>query len=82
MFRDDCRILNTGSPYNVVAGWGSGNIDAVIEKYQREHRELEEKKLKMLAKKQVEDQRQRAARNLEAKDSARREPDEKKRRER
>ena len=81
MSRHERRILNTGSPYNVVAGWGSGNIDAVIERYQREHRELEEKKLKMLAKKQIEERHQQVVRNLETEEITRRELEKKQRRE-
>ena len=42
------RQFNSGSPYNVPAGNGSDNIDAVIAKYQKEAFEANEKKLQQL----------------------------------
>lgn len=45
--------LNTGSPWNVPAGQGSVNIDQVIEKYQKEANEAQEKKLQQLRENKV-----------------------------
>lgn len=42
------RQFNTGSPWNVPAGQGSINIDQVIEKYQNEANEVQERKLQQL----------------------------------
>ncbi|KAI9788438.1 MAG: hypothetical protein M1816_006874 [Peltula sp. TS41687] len=42
------EIFNTGSPWNVVAGQGGGSLDRLVEKYEREHREMEEKKVRNL----------------------------------
>ena len=42
------RQFNTGSPWNVPAGHGRVNIDQVIEKYERESYEEQEKKLQQL----------------------------------
>lgn len=48
------RIFNTGSPWNVVAGQGGVNLDGLIEKYTREHRELEEKKMRNMIRRKEE----------------------------
>lgn len=42
------RQFNTGSPWNVPAGQGRVNIDRVIEKYEKEAYEEQEKKLQQL----------------------------------
>ncbi|KAI9809068.1 MAG: hypothetical protein M1825_002357 [Sarcosagium campestre] len=42
------ETFNTGSPYNVVAGQGGGNIDHMVEYYRNESMENEEMKLKKL----------------------------------
>lgn len=55
------RIFNTGSPRNVIAGWGGGNVDQVIAKYEKEHRELEEKKVRKLVQRREEAEEARRA---------------------
>lgn len=42
------RIFNTGSPYNVSAGQGPRNMDAVVAHYEKQNAEAEEKKIKAL----------------------------------
>ena len=42
------RQFNTGSPWNVPAGQGGINLDKVIEKYQKELYEQQEKKLQQI----------------------------------
>ncbi|KAI9709356.1 MAG: hypothetical protein M1820_003476 [Bogoriella megaspora] len=42
------EFLNQGSPWNVPAGHGSANIDAVIEHYQKKNFEENEKRLKAM----------------------------------
>ncbi|KAI9681141.1 MAG: hypothetical protein M1817_002423 [Caeruleum heppii] len=42
------EIFNTGSPYNVAAGQGGGNLDQVLEHYRRLNREAEERKLRVI----------------------------------
>ena len=48
--------MNRGSPRNVVAGWGSANLDKVIEKYERELREVEEEKVVKMARRREEEE--------------------------
>ncbi|KAI9824238.1 MAG: hypothetical protein M1832_002045 [Thelocarpon impressellum] len=43
-----CRIFNTGSPYNVPAGHGGANLDTLIAHYEKENREVEERKARAL----------------------------------
>jgi len=38
------RIFNTGSPHNVVAGQGGGNIDQLVAHYDKLNSDAEEKK--------------------------------------
>lgn len=45
------RIFNTGSPYNVVAGHRSRNMDELVAHYEKKNTENEERKLKALAEK-------------------------------
>jgi hypothetical protein len=45
------RIFNTGSPYNITAGQGPRNMDAVVAHYEKLNAEVEEKKAKALAEK-------------------------------
>ena len=47
------RIINTGSPWNVPAGHGSASIDALVQKYQKEAFEENERKLKQLRENKV-----------------------------
>jgi hypothetical protein len=47
------RQFDTGSPWNVSAGQGSINIDKVIEKYQKEADEVQEKKLQQIRENKV-----------------------------
>lgn len=44
----DFRIFNTGSPYNVPAGHGTGNLDKVIAHYEKKNKEEQERKMQML----------------------------------
>jgi hypothetical protein len=46
-----CRIFNTGSPYNVSAGQGARDMDAVVAHYEKLNADAEEKKLKALEEK-------------------------------
>ena len=48
-----CRQFNTGSPWNVPAGHGRVNIDEVINKYEKEAYEEQEKKLQQLKENNV-----------------------------
>ncbi|KAI9831372.1 MAG: hypothetical protein M1826_003545 [Phylliscum demangeonii] len=48
------EMFNVGSPHNVIAGQGSINLDKVIEKYERERRESEERKIQRLMAKEDE----------------------------
>lgn len=50
------EIMNRGSPRNVVAGWGSANLDKVIEKYERELREVEEEKVVKMARRRQDEE--------------------------
>ena len=43
-----CRQFNAGSPWNVSAGQGGGNIDAVIAKYEQEAFADNERKLQQI----------------------------------
>ena len=45
--------MNSGSPWNVPAGHGYANIDALIAKYKKDVNEMEEKKLKQLKENKV-----------------------------
>lgn len=47
------RIMNMGSPWNVAAGQGSVNIDALIAKYEKEAFEDNEKKMQQLQENRV-----------------------------
>lgn len=47
------RQLNGGSPWNVPAGSGYTNIDHVVEKYQKEANEAQERKLQQLRENKV-----------------------------
>lgn len=47
------RQFNVGAPWNVPAGHGSANIDAVIAKYEKEAYEENERKLKQLRENKV-----------------------------
>ena len=40
------RIFNTGSPYNVPAGQGGANLDALIAHYKKKNAEHDAAKLK------------------------------------
>lgn len=40
--------MNTGSPFNVPAGHGSGNIDAAIAKFEKQNYEENERKVQNL----------------------------------
>ncbi|RQM05038.1 hypothetical protein DH86_00003636 [Scytalidium sp. 3C] len=42
-------VFNTGSPYNVVAGQGPRDMDALIAHYEKRNAEDDERKLKALA---------------------------------
>lgn len=44
----DCRVFNTGSPWNVPAGQGGANLDALIAHYKKKNAEHDEKVLKKL----------------------------------
>ncbi|KAI9048163.1 hypothetical protein LZ554_007958 [Drepanopeziza brunnea f. sp. 'monogermtubi'] len=46
------EILNTGSPFNVSAGQGPRNMDALVAHYEKQNSDAEEKKVKALAAKQ------------------------------
>ncbi|KAI9756157.1 MAG: hypothetical protein M4579_003970 [Chaenotheca gracillima] len=46
------EIFNTGSPYNVPAGHGGGNIDHLIAHYEKRNRDVEEAKLRALAERE------------------------------
>ena len=47
------RQFNVGSPFNVPAGHGGGNLDQVIAKYEKESFEENEKKLQQLRENNV-----------------------------
>jgi hypothetical protein len=40
------RVFNTGSPFNVVAGQGSRDMDALVAHYQKTNLDEEERKAK------------------------------------
>jgi hypothetical protein len=46
------RIFNTGSPFNVVAGQGSRNINQLVAHYEKLNANEEEKKAQSLASKE------------------------------
>jgi hypothetical protein len=48
----DCgRIFNTGSPFNIVAGQGPRNMDALVAHYQKANVVEEERKARVAAAK-------------------------------
>lgn len=47
------RQFNIGSPFNVPAGHGGGNLDQVIAKYEKESFEENERKLQQLRENNV-----------------------------
>lgn len=47
------RQLNSSAPWNVPAGQGYTNIDSVVEKYQKEANEAQEKKMQQLKENKV-----------------------------
>jgi hypothetical protein len=47
------RQFNGGSPWNVPAGHGSANVDAVIEKYRKEAYEQNELRLQQMRDNQI-----------------------------
>lgn len=47
------RMLNTGSPFNVPAGHGYSNIDAAIEKYQKQNYEENARKYQALKENRI-----------------------------
>jgi hypothetical protein len=47
---DTCRIFNTGSPWNNVAGQGPRNMDQLVAHYEKLNADEEEKKVKSLEK--------------------------------
>ncbi|EPE36581.1 NADH-ubiquinone oxidoreductase 17.8 kDa subunit [Glarea lozoyensis ATCC 20868] len=46
------EIFNTGSPYNVIAGQGPRNMDALVAHYQKQNTDEDERRAKALAAKQ------------------------------
>ena len=48
-----CRVFNTGSPYNVVAGSGARNMDALVAHYEKLNVEESERKVKESARKEA-----------------------------
>lgn len=44
----NCRLFNTGSPWNIPAGQGGANLDKLIAHYERKNFEEEEKKVRTL----------------------------------
>lgn len=47
-----CRIFNTGSPFNVVAGQGPRNMDQLVAHYEKANADEEVKKAATLSKKE------------------------------
>ncbi|KAI9798426.1 MAG: hypothetical protein M1833_004820 [Piccolia ochrophora] len=58
------ETFNVGSPYNVVAGHGGANLDKLMEHYQRENRECEERKLRKLEQRTRLQKEEREGRNV------------------
>lgn len=48
------RSLNTGSPYNVPAGWGGINLEKVIAHQNKENEEIEQRNTERLERKLAE----------------------------
>ena len=46
-----CRSLNSGSPYNVPAGWGGINLEKVIAHQNKENAEIEQSNSERLKRK-------------------------------
>lgn len=46
-----CRIFNTGSPHNIVAGQQPRNMDQLVAHYEKLNSDEEERKVKALAEK-------------------------------
>jgi len=46
-----CRIFNTGSPYNVVAGQGPRNMDQLVAHYDKLNADEEARKAEVFSKK-------------------------------
>lgn len=52
VFSNNCRIFNTGSPFNVVAGQGPRNMDQLVAHYDKLNADEEAKKVAALSKKE------------------------------
>jgi hypothetical protein len=51
-YSNRCRIFNTGSPFNVVAGQGPRNMDQLVAHYEKVNADEETKKAEALSKKE------------------------------
>lgn len=52
VYSNNCRIFNTGSPFNVVAGQGPRNMDQLVAHYDKLNADEEAKKMATLSKKE------------------------------